>query len=71
MFLNSWKTSLSGIAALLVSIGAVGKIIADFVSGEPVSFEQLSFAAIAVSVAFTGLFARDNNVTSEEAGATK
>ncbi len=69
MFLNSWKTSLSGIAALLVSIGALGKIIMDFVNGEPVSMEQIGFAVVAISVAFTGLFARDNDVTSSEAGA--
>jgi len=69
MFVNSWKTTLAGFAALLVSIGSLGKIVTDFVNGEPVSLEQVSFAAIAVSVAFTGLFARDNDVTSEEAGA--
>jgi hypothetical protein len=67
--MNSWKTSLSGIAALLVALGALGKLIYDFVAGEPISAEQLSLTIVAISAAFTGLFARDNDVTSEEAGA--
>lgn len=69
MFLNSWKTSLGGIAALLVAIGALGKIAMDFANGEPVSMEQWTVAVLAIGGAITGLSARDNDVTSSEAGA--
>ena len=65
----SWKTSLGGIAAGLVGLGMLGNVIKNFLTGEPVSMEQVAFAIAAIGAGFTGIFARDNDVTSEEAGA--
>lgn len=65
----STKTTIAGIVAILTGLGMLGKIIADFSAGVPVSYEQV---AVAVGSIVTGLgliAARDNDVTSEEAGA--
>lgn len=69
MFLNSWKTSTAGVVALLVAVGSLINLVNSFLEGQPITFEQISVAVVAVTVAATGIFARDNNVTSEEAGA--
>lgn len=65
---KSWKTSLAGIAAILTAGGAALTAITD---GNP-STEPDYAALIAAVMAGIGLlFARDNGVTSEEAGAGK
>lgn len=66
---SSWKTTLGGIAGLLVALGALGSIGVSFVNGDSVSFAQLMIVVSGISGAITGLSARDNNVTSEDAGA--
>lgn len=65
----SWKTTAGGIGALLIGLGMLGNVVKNFLAGEPVSMEQLAIALAAISAGFAGIFARDNNVTSEEAGA--
>lgn len=60
--MKSWKTTLAGVAALLTSLGIAIK-----------AFTVGDFATVAASVSgiATGiglLFARDNNVSSEDAG---
>ena len=65
----SWKTSAGGIGAILIGLGMLGNVIKNFLTGEPVSMEQVVIAIAAISAGFTGIFARDNDVTSEEAGA--
>ena len=65
----SWKTSAGGIGAMLIGLGMLGNVIKNFLTGEPVSMEQVVIAIAAISAGFTGIFARDNDVTSEEAGA--
>ncbi|HEY8562813.1 MAG TPA: hypothetical protein VIL74_20715 [Pyrinomonadaceae bacterium] len=64
----SWKTTLGGIAALLTGIGMLGKVINDFLLGEPVSFEQVTIAISAIGAGVAGIAARDNNVSSEDVG---
>lgn len=60
-----WKTTLFGILTLLSAIAAFGKALLD---GDPTT--QPDFEAILAALAGIGLiFARDNGVTSEEAGA--
>lgn len=60
--MKSWKTTLAG------AIGA----IATFLAGqETPSLKLIGQILTGVSVTLLGLFARDNNVTSEDAGAKK
>ena len=65
----SWKTTATGIGGLLVGLGMFGKVLNDFLLGETVQMEQLAIALAAISAGLSGIFARDNDVTSEEAGA--
>ena len=66
---SSWKTTLGGIGGLLVAIGALGSIAVSYANGEPISIMQAMAALGGISTAITGLSARDNDVTSEDAGA--
>lgn len=69
MYKYSWKTTLGGIVAILGGLGMVGKILNELITYGNVSFEQISLAVSAIGGGIGMLFARDNNVTSEEAGA--
>ena len=61
--MKSWKTTLAGVGAILGSLGALAKGIAD---GD----KTLIGTSISGIVAGVGLiFARDNNKTSEDVGA--
>jgi len=65
---KSWKTSLAGIAAILTAGGAALTALTD---GNPATEPDYA-ALIAAVIAGVGLlFARDNGVTSEQAGASK
>ena len=63
---KSWKTSVSGLAAILVAVGAALTALSDGKPETSVDFPSL-FAACIAGVGL--LFARDNNRTSESVGA--
>jgi hypothetical protein len=65
----SWKTTLAGVAGILTGLGMLGKIVNDFGIGQPVHYEDVAIAITTISGGIGLLFARDNNVTSEGAGA--
>ena len=65
----SIKTTVAGIGSLLVGLGAFGKILNDFLLGEPVNFDQVSVAVAAITTGIGLIFARDNNLSSEDVGA--
>jgi hypothetical protein len=69
MKFNSWKTTLGGIVSILTGLGMFGKILNDFGTGEQINLEQVGVAVGAISAGAGLLFARDNQVTSEQAGA--
>ena len=63
----SWKTTLCGILGILAA--AINLIAIPLLDADPVTTANFGgFLAIAVP-AIGLLFARDNNVTSEQAGA--
>lgn len=63
--MKSWRTTTAGIAAIVTALAAVATSIAN---GTPVDYA----AAIAAIIPGIGLIAaRDNKVTSEQAGAVK
>lgn len=62
MLKGSWKTTLAGVSAALVAGGAVLEKVS---KGEMPTMIELS----ALVTAFGLIFARDNAVTSEKAGA--
>lgn len=66
--ITSVKTTFAGVAAILVGLGMLGKIINDFLLGESVNMEQLAIAITAISGGAAGIFARDNTVSSQEVG---
>lgn len=61
--MKSWKTTVSGIGAIIVAVinAAVG-----IINGTPVDWAS-TMAAIMAGIGL--ITARDNNVTSEQAGA--
>ncbi len=65
--MKSWKTTLGGVAAILGGLGLVAKMISDGDYGS----DKIMSAVAAIGAGFTGIFARDNNVTSEDAGIKK
>lgn len=63
---GSWKTSAAGIGAVLV---AVGSALTAMFDNDPATLPDWG-AVVAALIAGIGLlFARDNNVSSEAAGA--
>lgn len=63
---KSWKTTVSGICAILA---AVTTAVSATLDGDPKTNANWTEVAAVVSVGFGLLFARDNNVSSEQAGA--
>jgi hypothetical protein len=61
--MRSWRTTLGGIASIL---SAVAHVITALVNGTPVDWALVS---IGFGAGTSLLKARDNKVTSEEAGA--
>lgn len=65
----SWRTTGAGVAALLTGLGVLGKVLNDFLLGEPISFDQVSIALTAIGTGIGLICARDNNRSSEDVGA--
>ena len=62
----SWKTTTAGIAAIVVALGtAVGALF----DADPLTLPDWGAVAAAVMAGVGLLAARDNGVTSEQAGA--
>jgi len=66
--MKSWKTTALGIIAVVV---AIGNALTAMWDNDPATEPNWGLVASAIVVAVGLLFARDNNVTSEEAGATE
>lgn len=64
--MKSWKTTLTGIAAILTAVGAALTAIFD---NNPNTTIDVAVTASAIMAGIGLIFARDNNVTSEDAGA--
>lgn len=63
---KSWKTTACGIGAILT---ALGSILTAYFDGDPTTVPDYA-ALVAALIAGIGLLAaRDNNVSSEDAGA--
>lgn len=65
---KSWKTTVGGIGAILAAVGAAMQQLFD---GNPATNPDWGIVATAIMTGFGLIFARDNNVSSEEAGAAK
>lgn len=68
MKIKSWKTAAAGAAAIIIAIASL--VQAQF-DGDPNTVPNFEVAFSAVMAGLVGLFARDNDVTSEQAGAVK
>jgi hypothetical protein len=64
--MKSWKTTVAGIAAILTAGGAALTAISD---GNPATEPDFAPLIAALSAGLGLLFTRDNDVTSENAGA--
>jgi len=62
----SWKTTLAGILTILSALSAPIKAIID---SDPATVADWGLAVPVIMGAIGLIFARDNNVTSEQAGA--
>ena len=69
----NWKTTLLGVASLLIALGGLGSSLKLLASGDiAAAFDAMkeNYAAILAAIAGLGLiFARDSDKTSEESGA--
>ena len=63
--MKSWKTTLAGVGAILAVIGAALNLYFD---GNPATNPDWSLVSAGVMAGFGLIFARDNNVSSEQAG---
>lgn len=63
---KSWKTTVAGIGGILAAVGT--GLQAQF-DNNPATVPDWGTVIAACTVAFGLIFARDNNVSSEEAGA--
>jgi len=64
--MTSWKTSAAGIGAILIAVGSA--VSAQFDS-DPATVADWGAVVAAILAGIGLLFARDNKVTSEQAGA--
>lgn len=66
MKLASWRTTILGIVTIL---GAVVDVLKTLLDGDPVTNPDWPIVWVAITAGWGLLVARDNKVTSEEAGA--
>jgi len=64
--MTSWKTTVTGIAAILTAVGSALTAIFD---NDPATTVDVAVTASAIMAGIGLIFARDNNVSSESAGA--
>lgn len=63
---KSWKTTAGGIGAILAAVGGAVNLLFD---GNPATNPDWTTVIASVTAGFGLIFARDNAVTSEDAGA--
>ena len=61
--MKSWKTTLSGVAAILAALGGLAKGVSDG------NYEIVGASITGIITGIGLIMARDNGVTSEQAGA--
>jgi hypothetical protein len=61
--MKSWKTTVAGVGAILAGLAMAAKAVS---AGD---YSHAPEIIAAIMAGFAGVFARDNNVTSERAGA--
>lgn len=66
---TSWKTTLGGAGGLVVAFIALVSMFNGFMNGDAVTLPQVMAVIGGFSTALAGISARDNDVTSEDAGA--
>ena len=64
--MKSWKTTVTGIAAILTAVGAALTAVFD---ADPATNIDIATTVSAVMAGLGLIFARDNGVTSEDVGA--
>lgn len=64
----SWKTTLTGVITIFIAVATAAKLLID---GDPTTNPDWTATISAVTLGFGLIFARDNKVTSEQAGAGK
>ncbi len=65
--MTSWKTSTVSVSTLVVALGGVVKQLFD---GDPSTNPDWNVVVPLIIATLTGFFARDNDKTSEDVGAT-
>lgn len=68
MMKGSWRTSALGIVAIAIAVLGAIKAMLD---GDPSTNVNWETTGSAISAGWAAIMARDNKVTSEEAGAAK
>lgn len=63
---KSWKTTTAGIAGIIIAIASCVQAALD---GDPLTVPNYEVALAAVLTGLGLIFARDNDVSSEQAGA--
>jgi hypothetical protein len=63
---TSWKTTALGITTVLAAVAAIVQALLD---NDPATNPDFTVAIAAITSGIGLIFARDNNVTSEKAGA--
>jgi len=64
--MKSWKTTVAGVAAILTAVGAALTALFD---NDPTPVFDVATTSAAVMAGIGLIMARDNDVSSEEAGA--
>jgi hypothetical protein len=64
--MTSWKTTAAGVGAILIAVGAA---VSSQFDNDPATVADWGAVVAAVLAGIGLIFARDNKVTSEQAGA--